>query len=185
MLSFLWPILHWHLTAIQTDFPSPPAAMGSVKYLQVVGSLPNSLVNDDLPGNSARISEQVLPLWSNHALSVFLHNDTHGNKPVMAIWLHLLSSELQMAWRTRWANGKLTHAGPGQQLFPLWTKGDTQVYLVGPDADCHLLTEWFSFPFNMQTDTKNWKCDGHQPCFFQAQMVGEPPIWFTSWTGNL
>lgn len=26
----------------------------------------------------------------------------------------------------------------------------------------------------MQTDTKNWKCDGHQPCFFQAQMVGEP-----------
>ena len=55
MLS-LCPTLH--LTAIQVDFPSPTGCHRISKVPTGGKSLLNSLVNDDLPGNFARISKQ-------------------------------------------------------------------------------------------------------------------------------
>lgn len=70
------PIPRWDLTVIQVDLPSPTGSHRISKVSTGGWESLNSLINDDLPGNFARISEGFFYLlWSNHALSAFLHND--------------------------------------------------------------------------------------------------------------
>lgn len=125
-----------------------------------------------------------LPSSEAIMLYQFSYIMTYGNKPIMALWFHLLSSELQMARPTRWANGKHTRWPRSTAVSIVTVACDAQVYFTGPDADCHLLTECFSFPQHEDRyqELEMWWVS--TLASFRPRWLESPPTRFTSWTGE-